>query len=108
MLPGPQHIEDIERRTLQMLCALPCGEESAAYARSLSDYAWRDAEHHIVYQALLRVGFLPPAARRRELPAETTRMGFPDIDCTTYWDGEAAGIEELPELVRTLCKSRAG
>jgi hypothetical protein len=35
-------------------------------------------------------------------------MGFPDMDCTTYGDGEAAKIEELAGLVRLLCKPRAG
>jgi hypothetical protein len=96
------NIEALECRVLGALCTHPSGERYENCVAALGNHAWWDAEHRVIYEAVRRIGFLPPAARRRELPAEVTRLGFPDVDCSAYFEGESATPSELPELIRLL------
>lgn len=91
-----------EREFLRGLChaRLTCAAWAKMEAR-LRAYAWQDAEHALVYAAALRVGAGDPAKLRAEIPAQATRMGFPDIDWAAYF-----GFEETRS--RTLSLSEIG
>jgi hypothetical protein len=95
-------IQSLEMRILQLLCAHIPGDVLTSSLAILISYPWRDPEHRVVYDAVRRIGFLSPALRRRELAAEVTRMGFPDIDCSAYFEEDAVAPEGLAELIRRV------
>ena len=52
----------------------------------LSDYVWRGADHAVVYEAIVRARKCDPKRWREQLPAQTTRMGFPDVDWNVLYE----------------------
>jgi hypothetical protein len=83
---------DLERRLLRQLCHARLTRTAwARIARTLQSYGWRDVEHGLVYAAIERLGPCDPKALREQLPAEATRMGFPDIDWRAYFSAGAKG-----------------
>jgi hypothetical protein len=95
-------IFSLELKVLRALCTHPNGERYENCSASLGSYVWKNGEHRAVYEALRRIGFLPPNARRRELPAEMTRLGFPDVNCGDYFDGENTTPDEFPQTIQFL------
>jgi hypothetical protein len=89
-------IFELERKILRALCResadssahADLGAESRATALSeLLLHNWQDAEHRIVFEALVKLPRRDVAELRRQLPAQTTRMGFPDVKWETYFVG---------------------
>jgi len=95
-------IKGLEMLVLRGLCAYPSATDYPKCVASLASHPWQDAEHRVIYEALDRIRFLPPAVRRNELAAEVTRMGFPDVDCSDYLEGKSITPEELSELIRQI------
>jgi hypothetical protein len=95
-------IESLEIRILRLLCMHVPGDLLTASLTALIAYPWRDPEHRVVYEAVRRIGFLSPAFRRDELAAEVTRMGFPDVDCSAYFEQDAVASVGLAELIRRV------
>ena len=93
-------IENLEMRILRALCKHVPGDALTASLATLIAYPWRDPEHRVVFEAVRRIGFLPPVLRRHELAAEVTRMGFPDVDCSAYFEEDTVAPEGLAELIR--------
>jgi hypothetical protein len=95
----------IEREILRALCREDAGAETNRFVRELSGYSWREPEHATVFQAIKSLAARGRRSWREELPAEATRMGFPDVDWRRYFDqddaAEASGMP-LPELMRHL------
>ena len=118
-LPGARSREssadplDLERRVLRHLCrARPTRAARTRIARALREYTWRDVEHGIVYAAIARLGSRDPKTLREQLPAQATRMGFPDIDWRIYFDPAqarttAADFAEIAALIGKLPMSRS-
>jgi len=78
---------DLELRLLRQLCHAKLTRAAwARIQRDLDAYAWQDVEHGLVYAAIRRLGVTGPQLLREQLPAEATRMGFPDIEWQTYFD----------------------
>jgi hypothetical protein len=76
----------LEREILQALCSSPhLNSERGRLLAALSSHGWRDAEHRVIYEALLRLPSREGGALRLELPATATRMGFPDIEWANYF-----------------------
>lgn len=76
----------LEREILQALCSSPhLNTERGKLLATLSLHVWRDAEHRVIYEALLRIPSRDGGALRLELPATATRMGFPDIEWANYF-----------------------
>lgn len=76
----------LERRVLRELCRARLTRAGwTKIARGLREYTWRDVEHGLVYAAIERLGSRDPQALREQLPAQATRMGFPDIDWQAYF-----------------------
>jgi hypothetical protein len=79
-------ILELERSILRALC---CGsrldpEMRDDAMRNLHGYAWRDEEHRVVCAALVRIQRSSGASVAEQLPAQATRMGFPDVDWKLY------------------------
>jgi hypothetical protein len=104
---------DLERRVLRELCRATLTRAAwAEIARALREYTWRDVEHGLVYAAIQRLASRDPKALREQLPAQATRMGFPDIDWQIYFDSTptqatAAGFAEIAALIGKLPMPRA-
>ena len=80
---------DIERDVLRQLCGARLTRPAwAKIARELREYAWQDIEHEVIYAAIERLGYRDGATLREQLPAQATRMGFPDIDWRRYFSSE--------------------
>lgn len=93
-------IIELERKILRALCreridssarADLDGQSRASAVSRLLSYKWQDPEHRIVFQALARLPGRDAAELRRQLPAQATRMGFPDVQWETYFAGETPG-----------------
>lgn len=91
---------DVELRLLREIC-------SAAFTpadwnqieQQLKGYTWRQIEHGLVYAAAQKLAIREPKLRREHLPAQATRMGFPDIEWPRYF-GDEAGSGRPASLVR--------
>lgn len=70
--------------------------------RALENYAWREAEHRVVFQAILSLRRADTASLREHLPGAATRMGFPDIFWEDIFTAEPGENMRLPELLRIL------
>jgi hypothetical protein len=102
-------IATLERQILGALCV---GVSNAAdwdrLAGELSIHHWQDPDHEVVYQALRAIKSRDPKARRDELPAQVTRMGFPDVDWSLYFEGEELSVAEIEESISQLKTHAAG
>ena len=70
----------------------------------LGDYVWRGADHAVVYQAIVRARKRDPKRWREDLPAQATRMGFPDLDWKALYEPTPLimGEAQLHRLIRKL------
>jgi len=94
---------EIEREVLRALCGPNI--DPAAWLRTmarLETYAWLDAEHKVVYEALRALRTSDPQARREQLPAQATRMGFPDVGWNDYLTDRRSANERLDQLADAL------
>jgi hypothetical protein len=100
---SPITVTQIERDILRGLCAGVI--DSVSWRRmidQLTAHSWKDPEHKVVYDALRAIRSQDAQTRRQELPAEVTRMGFPDVDWGKYLDREALPSVPLEELLARL------
>lgn len=98
-----ERILGLERDTLCALCVR--GSENArreAVMRDLSKHVWQDAEHRVVFEAIERLSSSDPQLLREQLPAQTTRMGFPDVNWENYFRAEGEAEGDFDTLVREL------
>jgi hypothetical protein len=103
----------LERELLRKICraTLP----PAAWTRiagALRRYSWLDAEHAIVYAAIERLRARDPFMLREQLPAQATRMGFPDIEWRSYFSPEQSRLRtptasEITRLIERMQKAPA-
>jgi hypothetical protein len=123
-VPAPD--PDLESRILRALCAdfdfvaahfsAPSAsndsprtdDPAAAYTAKratilaqLRTHHWQDPEHRVVFEALTALPGRPASDLREQLPAQATRMGFPDVNWQNYF---AAASEDsaLEALVAEL------
>jgi hypothetical protein len=107
--PDVAQILGLEREILRAICASPhlTGERSMLLG-ALASHVWRDPEHRVVYEALLRIRARDPDALRSELPATATRMGFPDVEWSEYFErGDTSQIAEVESRIRALAAASA-
>jgi hypothetical protein len=99
---------ELERELLRHLCrARLTRAASARIFRELNGYAWQDVEHEIVYAAIRHLASRDSNFLPEQLPAQTTRMGFPDIDWGAYIAAKekrsaAATPSRVLQLIRQL------
>lgn len=105
----------LEREILRMLC--DPHEQADAQLREravlrLQAHSWHDAEHRIVFEAVAKLPGRDAGELRRQLPAQATRMGFPEVYWETYFasntSASAAGAKEnSPTIELLLARLRA-
>jgi hypothetical protein len=96
-------ITALERKILRALCiGVSTPDDWNQLASRLSGHLWQDPDHKVVYEALRAIKSREPKTRRDELPAQVTRMGFPDMDWSLYFEGEELSAPELEKLMRRL------
>ena len=116
----PSSIFALERTILRALCrdgldgAAQADRDAHSRAVAVSEllsHNWQDAEHRVVFEALARLAGRDAAELRRQLPAQATRMGFPDVCWETYFAGstpqEAQTADDLGlDLKQLMAKLR--
>jgi hypothetical protein len=97
---------DLESRILRALCTRPSAFDpsgtdhaSARAARpailaQLRAHRWQGPEHRVVFEALTLLPGRNVAELRQQLPAQATRMGFPDVN----WDHYFAASDDHAEI----------
>lgn len=71
---------------LRTLCRDGLKSVSSGDVRELVGHSWVSPDHRVVFDALSRLANIPAAALEHQLPAEATRMGFPDIAWEKYFE----------------------
>jgi hypothetical protein len=103
----------LERQILRAICSGAVAKsECQLILEKLRNHRWQEAEHRIVYEALERIPGHDAQFIKTALPAETTRMGFPDVDWDQYFSAECDSRPiqlSVQALVEELCAlPRAG
>jgi hypothetical protein len=102
-------IIELEREILRVLCD-PHGRADAKSREQavlrLQAHSWHDAEHRIVFEAVAKLPGRDAAELHRQLPAQATRMGFPDVNWETYFASNTspstAGAKQNRPHIETL------
>ena len=99
---NPQSQLDLESKILRALCneSSPPATRPAILA-TLRSHPWQDPEHRVVFEALTALPARRPQDLREQLPAQATRMGFPDVNWQNYFAPPADG-SALETLVAEL------
>ena len=95
-------IDALEQRVLLALC-----NGHLSLSAELASYKWHDAEHRIVFEALSKISTCDVATLRELLPAQATRMGFPDVDWAAYFTGGSNSGGDAESLIRELLERAA-
>jgi hypothetical protein len=94
-----------ERLVLRALSTRPMEHtEWIEIDRKLTRYEWQEPDHAVIYEAMVRARSRDPRHWREQLPAQTTRMGFPDLDWEFFLEPSPVGTPEpsLHQLIRVL------
>jgi hypothetical protein len=95
-------ISKAERLVLRALCTRLVEEaEWIEIDRKLAGYCWQEPDHAVIYKAIVRARRGDPRHWRTQLPAQTTRMGFPDLDWESILEGSPPE-PDLDQLIRKL------
>jgi len=98
-----QQVFELERETLCALCVrASLNAQHPTAMRELSNHIWQDAEHRVVFEAIQRLSSSDPKLLREQLPAQTTRMGFPDVSWENYFSPAPEHEKDFEALVREL------
>jgi hypothetical protein len=94
----------LERQILRAICCEPGRSRKMrdAAIKELRAYRWQGAENRIVYDAVTKILKSGDVSAAEQLPAQATRMGFPDVNWELYLQtGERAETDVLG-LLREL------
>jgi hypothetical protein len=108
-------IVELEREVLRKLCGTHVAPDTSVRTDvnsreravlELLAHPWQDAEHRIVFEALARLPGRDAAELQRQLPAQATRMGFPDVEWQAYFSTDPEprdkGAKERASDIETL------
>jgi hypothetical protein len=98
-----QRVFELERETLCALCIrASMNAQYPTAMRELSNHVWQDAEHRVVFEAIQRLSSSDPKLLQEQLPAQATRMGFPDVSWEHYFSPAEGEKRDFEALVRHL------
>jgi hypothetical protein len=86
--------------------AAPLTAARTAILAKLHAHPWQDPEHRVVFEALTLLPRRHATELREQLPAQATRMGFPDVNWQKYFTAPAddPAVETL--VAQLLATSR--
>lgn len=103
---------DLESKILRALCSNPSlsvddpavltatlNAKRTAILAQLRTHRWQDPEHRVVFEALTLLPGRPASELREQLPAQATRMGFPDVNWEKYFNAEATTDDSAIETL---------
>jgi hypothetical protein len=100
----------LERQILQEFCAGNISSSEAIEIRSrLAGYAWRDSDSRVVFEAFCRLrdaSALTTTELQEQLPAQATRMGFPDVSWEKYFGQDRSEQRGVRDLVDELLAAK--
>lgn len=93
-----------ERAFLRRLCEVGIAGVAPDSLRLLRQRSWAKPDHKIIFEALVRLSFAPPGSLRGRLPAEATRMGFPEIAWDEFFASTetSSGSRSTSELIEVV------
>ena len=105
-MPKPseaQRVFELERETLCALCIRgSANARETTVMRELSNHVWQDGEHRVVFEAIQRLSSSDPKLLQEQLPAQATRMGFPDVSWDNYFAPQPEAEIDFVSLVGEL------
>jgi hypothetical protein len=107
--PHSKQSTQLERQILRLLITRQIeAPKWIEIERELGSYPWRESDHAMIYQAILRIRNRGGRNSREALAVETTRMGFPDLNWKPFFQTKPAGSAEpkLEQLLRRLKSTR--
>ena len=99
----PNKILELEHSILRALCN--CAVTRVVWKsveRELANHHWQTPDHRVVYQALRAIPDHDPRVIRDQLPAQVTRMGFPDVEWSSYFEPARTPEADLEQLIGEL------
>ncbi len=100
-------ISRLEEDILKVLCQGTAEGPAREFMREhLRNYRWHEPAHQIIFQALLAIPSKSVEMICAELPAQLTRMGFPDLEWERLFEGELLSKSEAEDLVRRIRETR--
>ncbi|MGH9715782.1 MAG: hypothetical protein ACRD4R_03500 [Candidatus Acidiferrales bacterium] len=96
-LADMREILSLERQVLRAMCRDRAPSQIDRFLHQLSSYSWQKPEHATVFEAIRRLATRARDSWRKELPAQATRMGFPDVEWPDYLE-VGDGDESEPSL----------
>lgn len=97
-----------ERALLQRLCETGVATVAPDALGLLTRHSWAVPDHHTIFEALVRLSSVQSGTLRNRLPAEATRMGFPDVawdkffkSSETPFDSSRATSKLIDDLIAT-------
>jgi hypothetical protein len=105
MAGGMEKQEELERRTLRLLCSVLLKPVTRVeLARLLDAELFTEALHRTVFEEIAAIGAVPSAKLRELLPARITNRGFPDFDLKEFLAPETASETEIEKLYESVLK----
>jgi hypothetical protein len=95
---------ELERDVLRALCAAANGATLSLDPKTLlKKYVWLSGDNRVVFESLSGLSTsLTPAQLREQLPAQATRLGFPDVPWENYLRQENADAGDVRGLIEQL------
>jgi len=105
MAGGMEKQEELERRTLRLLCSVLLKPVTRVeLAGLLHAELFTEALHRTVFEEIAAIGAVPSAKLRELLPARITNRGFPDFDLKEFLAPEMASETEIEKLYESVLK----
>jgi hypothetical protein len=103
---NPRTCISIERKVLHYLCTNNTSIPQANDVKSkLANYIWHDQDNRVVFECLTRLSgasALTPSQLIEQLPAQATRIGFPDVNWQNYLQAAESDSPDICALVDQL------
>lgn len=97
--------QPIEIQVLRILCLGTHQGSVREIARSLlRSYPWRNALHQALWNALRAIPSENPEILRQLLPAQMTRLGFPDVEWEEIFAPHSLSKAEAIALMRRMVR----
>jgi len=95
----------IEIMVLRVLClGTPQGSVKETGKSLLRDYHWQNALHQVLWNAICAIPSENPEILRQLLPAQLTRLGFPDVEWEELFAPHSISREEAISLMRRMVR----